>query len=211
MRQKSALLDTVISALRQLHLTRDEELRVRLCLDEAITNAIRHGNRHDPNRFVAAELRAQPHRWTITVTDEGTGFTPCDIPDPEDAAALLRETGRGLLLIREFMDEVAFYRDGRCIWMARHTVEAPEDAATPGATPGLEERCFRLQPGDPHGMILIPCGVPCLDDAACIRGESQVEEICEAAGTQVVVVDLGPVQLLTDASIGLLLNLRREL
>ena len=92
----------------------DESLNVALATREAVINAITHGNQNDASRSVELALTANGNGITVTVRDRGDGFDPERTKDPTDRENLLRSSGRGLLLIRAFVDEVKFrYRKGR--------------------------------------------------------------------------------------------------
>ncbi|MFE3452754.1 ATP-binding protein [Nonomuraea sp. NPDC059194] len=86
----------------------DEEGRYRLGLAvrEAVANAVVHGNRYSPDKSIQLRFSFAQGRVTVTVRDEGEGFDPCDVPDPLESGAL-RGSGRGLLLIRELVDELS--------------------------------------------------------------------------------------------------------
>ncbi len=77
-------------------------------LREALANAVRHGNRQDPDRNVRVAYVVENSTVTITVEDEGEGFDPKDIPDPTDPENLLRPNGRGIFYMRQFMNQVDF-------------------------------------------------------------------------------------------------------
>lgn len=82
---------------------------VGMALREAVANAIKHGNKLNPEKRVHISMRLEPGvALFIEVEDEGEGFEPAEIADPTDPANLLRESGRGVFYIRHFMDEVRF-------------------------------------------------------------------------------------------------------
>jgi serine/threonine-protein kinase RsbW len=93
-------------------LDEDERWGVALAAREAAVNAVVHGNRLDPARQIAAGFELTGGRLRITLADEGAGFNPHLFPnlryDPLAAENLLRGSGRGILLMRSFMDEVNF-------------------------------------------------------------------------------------------------------
>lgn len=86
----------------------DEEYWLITALREAIANAVRHGNRQNPERFVRVAYSIEDSTITIRVEDEGRGFDPKDIPDPTDPENLLRPNGRGIFYMRQFMSRVDF-------------------------------------------------------------------------------------------------------
>ena len=86
----------------------DEALNVGLAVREAVINAIVHGNKQAPDKQVDVVLSANEDELTATIRDQGGGFDPAATPDPTDDPNLLMTSGRGLLLIRAFVDEVEF-------------------------------------------------------------------------------------------------------
>lgn len=83
-------------------------LNVGLAVREAVINAILHGNRRDQGLKVRVTLSAGRSGLKATVRDRGNGFEPSRAPDPTSAANLMRTSGRGLLLMRAFVDDVTF-------------------------------------------------------------------------------------------------------
>jgi len=88
----------------------DDALNVGLAVREAVINAIVHGNRQDPKLKVDVTLTAGPRGLEAKVRDRGEGFDPDATPDPLNDDNLLRTSGRGLLLIRAFVDDVRYRR-----------------------------------------------------------------------------------------------------
>jgi serine/threonine-protein kinase RsbW len=90
---------------------------LRVCVTEAIANAMLYGNRQDPRKHVRIHARFAAHQITIRVTDEGRGFDPSRLPDPTTPANIRRTRGRGIFLIRKLMDHVQFNETGNSIEM----------------------------------------------------------------------------------------------
>jgi serine/threonine-protein kinase RsbW len=86
----------------------DERFRFTMAVREAAVNAVLHGNEYDPAKQIAVTLENTGAALVITVADEGKGLNPDALPDPLAPENLLRGTGRGIFLIRSFMDEVHF-------------------------------------------------------------------------------------------------------
>ena len=86
----------------------DECGRIAMAVREATVNAVLHGNRYDPTKRVTVSFETIPDSLTITVRDEGPGLDTLLIPDPLAPENLLKQSGRGIFLIRAFMDEVRF-------------------------------------------------------------------------------------------------------
>lgn len=84
----------------------DEQGQIGMAIRECTVNAVVHGNRYNKNKKVHLEIERSATGLTITVGDEGDGFDLASLPDPLAPENLLRQSGRGLLLIRAFMDEL---------------------------------------------------------------------------------------------------------
>lgn len=92
---------------RQAGLTDDQRYDVGVAIRETVINAIRHGNRQDVMRQVTVEWRGSATEGlSVTVSDEGSGFDPEAIADPLAPEKLMKGSGRGLLFMRAYMDEV---------------------------------------------------------------------------------------------------------
>jgi len=113
------VLDYLNKRLLELGIVSQGDSDVIIALDEAIVNAIKHGNKNDPNKSVriVAELSARGARFTVR--DEGPGFSRDGLPDPTDPLRLLVPSGRGLLLISHIMDDVRHNECGNEICMSR--------------------------------------------------------------------------------------------
>ncbi len=79
---------------------------VDLAVRESVANAVKHGNVFDENKNVDITFSNSPDEFLITVRDFGKGFDPDEIPDPTNPDNLLKASGRGILFMRSFMDEV---------------------------------------------------------------------------------------------------------
>ncbi|MGQ9799323.1 MAG: ATP-binding protein [Ignavibacterium sp.] len=79
-----------------------------LSVTEATTNAIKHGNKNDINKMVNIDVDVVENYLLISVKDQGAGFNPAEIPDPTHPENLLKDSGRGVYLMRVYMDEVDF-------------------------------------------------------------------------------------------------------
>lgn len=130
------MLDLVQTAsehiLRPLSLDDDTQLQVAITIRESVINAIRHGNQSDPGKHVIVELVTDttPDRCelTIRVRDQGEGFDPAAVPDPLAPENLLKANGRGMLMIRSFMDDVQVGPapgGGTEVLMVKHIALAP--------------------------------------------------------------------------------------
>ena len=92
---------------------------VHLALEEALVNAIKHGNRKDPTKTVDVVCRIASDRVQIRIADEGDGFDPQSVPDPTDEENLEIPSGRGLMLMRCYMTSVEFNARGNEVSMEK--------------------------------------------------------------------------------------------
>ena len=83
----------------------DAQHEIGMAVRECMVNAVVHGNRYNTRKKVYFRLAREGNRLTIVVRDEGEGFELSSLPDPLADENLLRQSGRGLLLIQAFMDE----------------------------------------------------------------------------------------------------------
>ncbi len=84
----------------------DEVMRIAMAVREATVNAVLHGNAYDETKKVTVEFEKTPRSLVISITDQGRGIDLNSIPDPLAPENLLKTSGRGIFLIRSFMDEV---------------------------------------------------------------------------------------------------------
>lgn len=83
---------------------------IDMAVREAVANAVKHGNLLDESKNVELMLDDQPQALEITVRDFGSGFAVEEIPDPTDTENLLKANGRGILFMRNFTEEVEWFR-----------------------------------------------------------------------------------------------------
>jgi len=106
--------------LIDLRVSRSEFMNLRLCLNEAVHNAIKHGNKQNKDLFVYVDLKADSKSIEMVVTDQGDGFDYEDIPDPTTDENIYKTYGRGIFLIKKLMDGVEFFDGGRSIKMIKY-------------------------------------------------------------------------------------------
>lgn len=86
----------------------DAAFGIEMAVREAVTNAMVHGNQEDEAKSVEVVFNCHDNELEIEVRDEGEGFDPASVPDPTDPANLMKTSGRGIFLIRTFMDDVQY-------------------------------------------------------------------------------------------------------
>jgi serine/threonine-protein kinase RsbW len=105
--------------LRHFKFDERDVFSIRLALEEAIVNAIKHGNQLDRNKKVHISYLVRSEHFEIQITDEGGGFDPRDVPDPTAVENLERPCGRGLMLMRHYMCEVHYNCRGNSVRMKK--------------------------------------------------------------------------------------------
>jgi len=83
----------------------DEQQQIGMAVRECVVNAVVHGNRYSKNKKVHLDVERSKDRLTFTIGDEGQGFDLSGLPDPLAPENLLNQSGRGIMLIRAFMDD----------------------------------------------------------------------------------------------------------
>jgi serine/threonine-protein kinase RsbW len=85
---------------------------IRLAVEEALINAIKHGNRFSPDKRITVLAEVGKDAAAFTIADEGGGFDPGSVPDPTADENIEKPSGRGIMLMRAYMDEVAYNQRG---------------------------------------------------------------------------------------------------
>jgi serine/threonine-protein kinase RsbW len=122
----NGVLEYLLDRVAKLGLVEVEQSNLFVALDEAFVNAVKHGNRNDPEKLLRVTAELSAREAIFTVEDEGEGFDVREIPDPCDPANLFKSSGRGVLLIYNIMDEVEYSdRGNRLKMVARRKGDAP--------------------------------------------------------------------------------------
>jgi serine/threonine-protein kinase RsbW len=104
-------------------LDEDQLFDVSVAVRESVVNAIKHGNKNDQSKRVVVEFSTVPSdQMTVRVQDQGDGFDPEDVPDPLSPENLMKGSGRGILFMRNYMDDVSIARvqdGGMQVWMMK--------------------------------------------------------------------------------------------
>ena len=117
-------VDKVIQLIGRAGCAQPRQTDVEIAVFEALANAVIHGNGQDRRKRVHILCRCQPgQRLSIVVRDEGAGFDPVKVPDPTAPENVESDHGRGILLMRAFMDEVQFAAGGTEVHMCKRLDE----------------------------------------------------------------------------------------
>jgi len=115
MTHMAAVNEEILALMEGAGYSEKDLFGMRLALEEAIVNAIRHGNKGDPAKIVQVRYRVTDRHVVTEIQDEGPGFNPDNIPDPLAPENLESPTGRGLFLIRYYMTSITFNERGNCL------------------------------------------------------------------------------------------------
>jgi serine/threonine-protein kinase RsbW len=113
------VIEELLQELQTHQWAQRDVFAVHLAMEEALTNAIKHGNRHDANKQVQVSCRVSPDLVHIEIADEGPGFNPNGLPNPTEACHLAYPNGRGVMLMRGFMSRVSFNAVGNRVMMEK--------------------------------------------------------------------------------------------
>ena len=109
----------ILRELQRYRFGDSAKFAVRLALEEALTNAVKHGNRDDSSRTITIRYAVTSDKAVIIVRDEGRGFLPEKVPDPTTPNRLPLPDGRGIMLMRAYMDEVRYRDHGREVFLLK--------------------------------------------------------------------------------------------
>ncbi len=96
------------------------QINVKVAFVEALTNAMEHGNKLDESKYVHIHAEVSQESARIDISDEGPGFDPDSLPDPTSKENLFSPRGRGIFMMRQFMDEVTFHSPGNKVTLIKY-------------------------------------------------------------------------------------------
>jgi serine/threonine-protein kinase RsbW len=99
----------------------DERFAIKLALEEALCNAVKHGNKCDRSKKITVRYAVTAECCQVVVRDEGSGFTPDEVPDPTSPDRLPLPDGRGIMLLRAYMDQVEYRDNGREVYFMKRS------------------------------------------------------------------------------------------
>jgi len=111
--------EEIITKAEMFGYTEETAFAIRLALEEAIVNAHKHGNGSDSNKQITVSYDINPDRMVIRVRDEGRGFDPTTVPDPTEPNRIPLPYGRGIMLMRAYLDEVSFNERGNEVQLVK--------------------------------------------------------------------------------------------
>lgn len=113
------LQEIIVQHMERFAYSMRDIFAVRLSLEEGLTNSIKHGNKLDEAKQVHLNCRIDDTRLHVQIRDEGDGFNLNAVPDPTQEEFIDRPSGRGLLLMRSYMNHCEFRDNGRTLIMER--------------------------------------------------------------------------------------------
>jgi serine/threonine-protein kinase RsbW len=120
------VLDELLAQLESRQWQQREIFAVHLAVEEALVNAIQHGNGCDERKYIHVVCLLSSDRIRIEITDEGRGFDPSNLPDPTCDDHLHTPCGRGVMLMRAFMSRVEFNARGNGVIMEKERDQAED-------------------------------------------------------------------------------------
>lgn len=117
--EMNPIIQAILQKMAAADFSEKDQFAVRLALEEAIVNGIKHGNGNDPSKKVEIAFQVTPRECNIRVEDEGPGFNPDLVPDPLAPENLERPGGRGVFLIRHYMTSVQFNSRGNGVILSK--------------------------------------------------------------------------------------------
>lgn len=113
------VIEDLVASMERASYSNKEIFGVRLALEEALVNAIKHGHKGDPSKEVRLRYQITRDRLIAEIEDQGPGFDPHAVPDPLAPENLERPCGRGLVLMRHYMTWVRFNDAGNRVTLCR--------------------------------------------------------------------------------------------
>ena len=111
--------ERIMNDLARCNYSADVIFAIKLSLEEALTNAVKHGNNNNASKRLVVRYTVNPRRVIIMVRDEGHGFAPTRVPDPTADENLECPSGRGIMLMHAYMTRVHFNQAGNEVWLLK--------------------------------------------------------------------------------------------
>ncbi len=183
--------------------------RAELCFDEAVANAMLHGNNLDPNKKVRALLFADETNWGAIIEDEGAGFGPEDLPDPDSEDFIFREVGRGIMLIESYVDDVKYNPQENRFMIVRKRQTEPDAAESEaavavdeGAPAGIADGAVSV--ADAGEVTVIEVTAPRIDGDNVNEVRDALNETVETA--RLMCLDMSRVEYISSVGLGTLVG-----
>lgn len=109
------IIEVLLKQLHSANWSNKDIFGIHMAMEEAIMNAVRHGNQCAPDKQVHVEITISGDQFYAKITDQGDGFDPAAVPDPTLDENLNKTCGRGVTLMKNFVDEVIFNEKGNSV------------------------------------------------------------------------------------------------
>ena len=119
MRETEIPKQAILAELRRCCFCDDAVFAIQLALEEALCNAVKHGNQCDESKSVTVRYAINEEQAVIIVRDEGPGFAHESVPDPTAPDRISLPNGRGIMLMRDYVDEVTFNERGNEVQLVK--------------------------------------------------------------------------------------------
>lgn len=100
--------DFILDVAKKVNLNKDKYNNIALAVAEAISNSIKHGNKNDKTKKVNIKIKTEDDKLIVILKDQGKGFDPAVIPDPTQPENILKDSGRGLFIMRSLLDDLRY-------------------------------------------------------------------------------------------------------
>jgi anti-sigma B factor antagonist len=177
---------------------------IGMAVREAMVNAVSHGNAYSKEKNVKFSLEARHRQLTVTIQDEGGGFELDEVPDPLASGNLLKTSGRGLLLMRAFVDSLEVRRGSPAGTEVKMILKAPEDTREQGHE---EEEDVSLSTGirEVDGVTIIDLSGRITLGEASGKLRDTIREVL-SKGQKKVLLNLGDVSYIDSSGLGELVS-----
>lgn len=188
--------------------------RAELCMDEALTNAMLHGNKLDAGKKVHVVICGDADRWGVIIEDEGNGFGPEQLVDPDSDDFLLEESGRGILLMQAYVDTLQYNRRGTRLLMTRKRQSEPDEVEALAAV-GAEEV---TPPAASEEIVTVSqeSGIQIIEIQPARVDDSNVDFLKEALGAIVgkgaeIILDMNRVGYISSVGLSALVSVYKRI
>lgn len=117
------LSSIILKAMDNYGFSDMEIKRTKICIFETTINGIDHGNNDDPEKKLVVLFKIEKDKAVISIVDDGKGFDYNNLPNPLDDENIMKECGRGIYIVQQYMDEVVFNEKGNRILMTKYPLE----------------------------------------------------------------------------------------
>jgi serine/threonine-protein kinase RsbW len=130
-----AAIEELMLALGAASWEGSDLFRIQMAIEEAVVNAIEHGNKRDSSKSIHLDFEVTPDKVVLDIADEGAGFDHRNVADPTEEELVDKPRGRGVMLMRELMSEAIYNEVGNRVVMIKHRSPASDGASEDEGSP----------------------------------------------------------------------------